>query len=154
MKKRFFLIGALVLLVTLVASAALVSAERPVARPGAQAAGTLEGPRWILVSYTGADGQTVEALPDAESTAQFDDGRVRGSAGCNNFMAPYEAKNGKLTIGMAASTMMMCAQPIMDQEAAYLANLQNANAYKVDGDTLTIKDVGADTILEFRSAGE
>ena len=58
MKKRLYLTGALVLLLALVASVALVSADQPAASPAAQAAGTLEGPRWVLVSYAGQDGKT------------------------------------------------------------------------------------------------
>ena len=57
MKQRFYLTGALVLLLALVASVALVSADQPAAPPAAQAAGTLEGPRWVLVSYAGTGRQ-------------------------------------------------------------------------------------------------
>ena len=69
MKRRFYLTGAVVLLLALVASVALVSADQPAASSTAQAAGTLEGPRWVLVSYAGLDGKTIQAIPGTETTA-------------------------------------------------------------------------------------
>ena len=121
MKKHLYLTGALVLLLVLVGSATLVSADRPAARSAAQAAGTLEGPRWVLVSYATRDGKTLQAIAGAEATAQFEKGNVHGTTGCNNYEAPYEAKGDKLTVGVTATTMKMCPAPIMDQESAYLA---------------------------------
>ena len=151
MKKRFYLTGALVLLLALVASVALVSADQPAAPPAAQAAGTLEGPRWVLVSYAGTDGKTVQALPGTETTAQFANGTVSGSAGCNRYNAPYTVDGNKIQIGLGMSTMMACPPPIMDQEAAYLANLQAAASYKIAGDQLTLANAKGSTVLTFKA---
>ena len=51
--------------------------------------------------------------------------RCSGSAGCNNYITSYTVDGNNLTIGMAAVTMMFCAEPegVMEQEAAYLAAL-------------------------------
>ena len=138
MKKHLYLTGALVLLLVLVGSATLVSADQPAARSAAQAAGTLEGPRWVLVSYATRDGKTLQAIPGAEATAQFEKGNVHGTTGCNNYEAPYEAKGDKLTVGVTATTMKMCPAPIMDQESAYLAAIQSAATYKIADGTLAI----------------
>ena len=73
MKKHLYLTGALVLLLVLVGSATLVSADRPAARPAAQTAATLEGPRWVLVSYATRDGKTLQAIAGAEATARSQD---------------------------------------------------------------------------------
>ena len=151
MKKRFYLIGALVLLLALVASVALVSAAQPAASPAAQAAGTLEGPRWVLVSYAGQDGKTIQAIPGTETTAQFANGTVSGSAGCNRYNAPYTVDGNKIQIGLGMSTMMACPPPIMDQEAAYLANLQAAASYKIAGDQLTLANAKGSTVLTFKA---
>jgi len=144
MKKIVILTGVLVLLLTLVASVVVVSAAPP-------AVTTLEGPRWVLVSYADRAGKTTQALPNVESTAQFANGRVTGSGGCNNFAASYTATGSKLTISPAASTMMACEQAIMDQESAYLANLQAAASYKIAGKTLTIANAKGDTTLTFKA---
>ena len=128
-----------------------MSADQPAAPTAAQAAGTLEGPRWVLVSYAGTDGKTIQVLPGAETTAQFDDGTVSGSTGCNNYNAPYKAKDGKLTVGLTATTMKMCPPPIMDQEAAYLAAIQAAASYKIADGTLTIANAKGSIVLTFKA---
>ena len=149
MKKHLYLTGALVLLLVLVGSATLVAADQPAARSAAQAAGTLEGPRWVLVSYMGENGKVAQVLPGAEATAQFEKGEVYGSTGCNTYRAPYEAQDGKLTVGLTATTMKMCPPPIMDQEAAYLKNIQAAASYKITDGTLTIADAKGVTVLTY-----
>ena len=74
MKKYVFLAGALVLLLALLASGALASAAQPVVRPVAQAAGTLEGPRWVLVSYTAENGQTAAAVSGSPAVIRMPTG--------------------------------------------------------------------------------
>jgi heat shock protein HslJ len=151
MKKYVFLAGALALLLVLVVSVALVSADQPAVRPVAQAV-TLEGPRWILISYAGKDGKTIETLPGTQLSAQFENGRVSGSAGCNNYSASYKATGNKLTISQPVSTMMACLeQDIMEQEAAYLANLQAAASYRITGDQLIIASAKGATVLTFKA---
>ena len=147
MKKLILRTGALALLVVLLGTALLVSAEQP----NAQASPTLESGRWILASYLDASGKTAEALAGSEPTAEFKAGRVSGSAGCNTYSASYEAKNGTLKIGMAVSTMMMCEQALMEQEQAYLKNLQAAASYKIAGDLLTISDAKGAVLLTFQA---
>jgi heat shock protein HslJ len=120
---------------------------------GRNQAEQLESTTWILTAYA-VDGSMKDALPAPKVDATFAEGKVSGNGGVNQYTGSYETDGSKLSVGTLASTQMAGETAVMDQEAAYLANLQNANAYKVDGDTLTIKDVGADTILEFRSAGE
>ena len=53
---------------------------------------------------------------------------LSGSASCNNYMATYTVDGDGITIGPAASTRMMCADPegVMEQEMAYLASLTTA----------------------------
>ena len=47
----------------------------------------------------------------------------------------------KITIGPLASTMMMCDSPaqIMEQEAQYLAALQSAATYQIEGNVLELR---------------
>ena len=151
MKKHLYLTGALVLLLVLVGSATLVAADQPATRSAAQAAATLEGPRWVLVSYATRDGKTLQAIPGAEATAQFEKGNVHGTTGCNNYEAPYEAKGDKLTVGVTATTMKMCPPPIMDQESAYLAAIQSAATYKIADGTLTIANAKGKAVLTYRA---
>jgi hypothetical protein len=121
-------------------------------RPGAQAV-SVRGDRIVgvgsldeLKKAAGKEPYTVDAT--------FADGTVSGNGGVNQYSGGYEVDGSKMSVGKLASTAMAGDPAVMDQEAAYLTNLQAANAFKVDGDKLTIKDVSADTILEFRSKGE
>src|SRR5512147_3258249 len=71
----------------------------------------LEGTTWRLVSVAHTDGQ-LHAVPNSvEATATFANGSVSGSGGCNRYTASYTVDDGKLTIGLAASTMMACSEP-------------------------------------------
>ncbi len=151
MKKLVFLTGAVVLLLALAAATAFARAQQPAASQPAQTANGLEGTRWILVSYANKDGNTAKSLQDMEPTAEFKNGKVAGVAGCNRYNGPYLAKDGKLTIGPLASTMMACPAAIMAQEQAFLADMQAAAAYQVSGDQLTIADKDGKTVLTFKA---
>ena len=148
MKKRLIPIAALAILVVVLASVALVSAAPSPATRVAQSPSDLEGVRWLLVSYQDKAGDLSDALADAPATAEFAAGKVAGSAGCNNYTAAYEVKGDSMTIGQAASTMMMCPAPIMEQETAFLTHLQAVAQYAIDGGQLTLfDDLGAPLLV-------
>jgi putative lipoprotein len=92
----------------------------------------LEGASWILA----------DTLPGTEVKALFENGQVSGSAGCNSYSGTYVTTTvdgmNKIRIGPLASTMMMCEEAVMDQEIAYLAALQSATSYTIEGNLLTI----------------
>lgn len=94
---------------------------------------------WKLVNMTAANSPT-PMLPVSEKVpiAEFTDGNISGSGGCNRFMGSYETKAGTLTISPLASTFMACEEPIMAQELKYLTALQGAQRYEVEPGRLTI----------------
>lgn len=96
----------------------------------AQAASALTG-SWRLADVGDPTSPTV--IPQTtELTAEFSDGRISGSGGCNRFMGGYTAENGQLSISHLASTFMACEESVMKQEAEYLAALQGAQQYAID----------------------
>ena len=102
----------------------------------------LEDTRWVLESY-GEPGKLKAVIADTEITAEFVSAEetVKGSAGCNHYSGGYEIKGRQLTIqGSIAATEMYCMEPpgVMDQEQEYLAILQLAESYEIDGDELQI----------------
>jgi heat shock protein HslJ len=129
-------------------TAAPQATEEPT--PSSAQAVPLEGPWWGLVTYSDAGGNTVEVLPGTEVTAQFLDGNVGGTAGCNNYFASYEVDGSSLTVGVVGSTMMACAQDIMDQEAAYTTGLAASASYAIEGDQLQIAGVDGQTLLTYK----
>ena len=110
----------------------------------------LEGLLWKLDSYVNSQSESVGVLPDAEITAEFKDGKVNGSAGCNNYFASYEVSGDSLTIvGPIGSTMMACEPPVSEQEAQYLAALESAASYQVTDGKLQIANEDGETVLTF-----
>ncbi len=69
-------------------------------------------------------------------------GQVSGIAACNNYMASYsedaDAIPPSLTIGDAATTMMLCDDALMQAEQSYLLQIKGAQSYSILGGTLQI----------------
>ncbi len=92
---------------------------------------------WNLVSYGAADAPTA-AVADIPATLTFSEAGVNGNVGCNGFGGSFAYENNTLTVSSLASTMMACAEPIMQQEFAVTSALQGAQTFAIAGDTLTI----------------
>jgi len=108
--------------------------------------------QWQLTSYNNGKGGVVSVLVGTEITALFSqDGHMSGSAGCNNYNAAYEVEGDRITIGPAASTMMMCPGPegLMEQEQTYLAALESVASYRIEGDNLELRDASGQAMLSY-----
>jgi len=104
---------------------------------------TLVGMHWSLTSYNNGKGGMQSLTIGTEITADFNEnGTVTGSAGCNDYSAPYEVTEDMISIGMTIRTEMACTDPkgVMEQETQYLASLQNAVIYTIRDDRLEIRD--------------
>lgn len=115
----------------------------------------LAGTSWEVTGYNNGKQAVVSVINGTAITAQFGaDGNVSGSAGCNNYTAPYQTDGDKITIGMAAVTMKACVEPdgIMEQESQYLAALQTAATYRIDGDTMELRTAEGAIAATFRRA--
>jgi heat shock protein HslJ len=110
---------------------------------------SLEGKLWQLISYLGADGQMMQAMPEVKTTAAFTDGQVGGNAACNSYSGPYEVNGDKIEFGMIASTMMACPEPVMNQEIGYLGALEQAATIEVTEDGLRMFNANGEVVLEF-----
>ena len=51
--------------------------------------GTVTGAVWVLNGYSDENGAMVAPLASAPVTAEFSDGRLEGSSGCNSYGASY-----------------------------------------------------------------
>lgn len=104
---------------------------------------TLTNTAWNVVNINNGQQAVVGLIENIKITLNFGaDGTVSGNAGCNNFTGSYESGDGTLQVGPLASTKIFCASPsgVMDQEAQFLAALQNAATYEIANDQLTIRD--------------
>jgi len=104
----------------------------------------LAGTSWEVLGYNNGRQAVVSVLLGTRITARFgEDGRVTGSAGCNQYFASWETAAGTISIGMPASTRMSCPEPdgIMEQEVRYLEALHMAATFRREGEKLELRTV-------------
>lgn len=100
----------------------------------APAGDPLAGTGWILTEVNGQP-----ALADVSVTLEFADGRLGGSDGCNSYGGGYRVEDGRLIVGAdMASTLMACADEIMQQASAFTAVLLQSPAFSIEGERLTL----------------
>jgi heat shock protein HslJ len=115
----------------------------------------LSGTSWSVVSYNNGSGGVVSVLAGTDLTADFGSaGQLSGNAGCNTYNASYTTDGGAITIGAPASTRMFCAEPegVMDQEAQYLAALETAARYSVNGPRLELRTADGALAVSLQAA--
>ena len=97
---------------------------------------------WILQSYAGQ-----LALPDKMVTAEFmADGQLVGIGGCNNYFGSYQLDGNAISIAGVGSTEMWC-EGAMDQEAAFLGMLLQAESWALADGTLTINTAAGELVF-------
>jgi heat shock protein HslJ len=102
----------------------------------------LAGSNWEVTAYNNGNQAVVGVLEGTTLTASFgEDGSLSGNSGCNQYTGTYKVDGNQITIGPLASTMMMCSDPaeVMDQEAQFLAALQSAASYEIEGNVLQLR---------------
>ena len=101
---------------------------------------SLDGVSWNLTMFN--DGQNLTSLlNDTQINAEFKDGSVSGSSGCNSYSGAFQQDGLKLTFGDLASTLMLCQEEgVMEQESAYLQAIAKVTHYIVEGKQLTLFD--------------
>ena len=103
---------------------------------------TLENTSWQATGINNGRGGVVSSAATARVIAMFMDGKVSGSAGCNNYSASYELNGAQITIGRAITTRRQCADPegVMARELEYLQALAAATQYRLTADRLELRD--------------
>lgn len=105
----------------------------------------LAGTSWQLQDYADPanPGGMATVLSAAIPTLEFGaDSTVHGTGGCNNYTGAYALQGDSLSFGPLASTMMYCGEQdgVMDQETAFVTQLQAAAGYKLEDGRLHIMD--------------
>jgi uncharacterized lipoprotein YbaY len=117
----------------------------------------LAGTSWTATGVNNGQGAVVTLLAGTEITANFGaDGKLTGSAGCNNYSAAYQTAGNTLTIGPAAATRKLCSQPegLMEQETRYLAALGAVATYQLRGNKLELRTADGALAATFVSSGQ
>jgi len=93
---------------------------------------------WNVLSYYTGDA-IVSVVSGSTVTAEFKDGQITGTTGCNSYMGPYKVDGDAITIGPLASTKKACSSDeLRKQEASYLAALEVAKPFAVTGNRLDL----------------
>jgi heat shock protein HslJ len=110
-------------------------------RAGSAAGDPLDGTSWDLMAY-----RKTRPIPGTTITATFEDGQVRGSAGCNSYFGSYQVNGDKISVGQMGITEMACLEPegVMEQELMFVGFLGDAQSFQLSDGGLQI----------FRSDGE
>ncbi len=113
----------------------------------------LAGSSWDVIAYNNGRGGVVSVIIDTEITANFgEDGELTGNASCNDYFGAYEADGENISMGPFGATRKACQEPegIMQQESEYLAALETAATYSIDGLTMNMRTADGATVANFR----
>jgi len=120
-----------------------------------QVPASLTGVEWVATGYNNGRGGVVSILIDTRITALFgEDGRLNGSAGCNNYMTSFTVDGETISIAPAATTRKMCAEDVMQQERDYLAALLMAETFSIQGDKLELRTADGALVASYHSGGD
>jgi heat shock protein HslJ len=120
--------------------------------PQAGADTDLAGTSWEATGYTDGSQADTSVLAGTTLTANFgEDGTLTGNSGCNDYSGPYKVTGNQIGIGPLSSTKKACSDPagVMDQESQYLAALENAQVFVVDGNALEFRLVDGTVAAKF-----
>jgi heat shock protein HslJ len=112
----------------------------------------LAGTSWEATGYTDGSQAVTSVLAGTSITANFgEDGTLTGNSGCNDYSGPYKVTGNQIGIGPLSSTKKACSDPagVMDQESQYLAALENAQVFIVDGNALEFRLVDGTVAAKF-----
>lgn len=103
---------------------------------------SLDRTNWRIISINGSD-----IVGDRAATLRFAEGRVSGSAGCNQLSGNFLSDGNRLTVTQAVSTRMACDGPLMLQESALLALFRQSMAIRFAPDGRMILSAGESSVV-------
>ncbi len=110
--------------------------EMPVKLRGKLSVEDIAGKEWVLNRIN------EEAVPKQLGISLiYDDGRIKGSAGCNSYFADMkdlEGLGGGIKVGPVGSTRKACPDEIMRLESSFLQKLGNATSFSFVGRQLVL----------------
>ena len=99
----------------------------------------LQNTNWQLVNMAGKDLEIKNLQNEEKITLSFEENRISGNSGINNYFVNYEITDDNINIGMIGSTSMAGPENLMEIEREYLTFLENSKKIKlVDQTTLTL----------------
>jgi heat shock protein HslJ len=115
---------------------------------------SLTGTAWRATGINDGRGAVSGPVAGTAIGAEFgEDGTLTGSSGCNRYRGTFRSDGHAILIGPLATTRMACPEPLMEQEARYLAALGRASRHAIDGDTLELRDDAGALEVAFEATG-
>lgn len=106
----------------------------------------LAGTSWLVV-------EGFEVPSGVNVTAEFGDGVVAGSSGCNTYRAPYEVDGERLRLtGPLASTRKLCPEPVMATEYEMTSRLERVASFRLRAGHLALLDADGQVLMGLRPA--
>ena len=97
----------------------------------------LNGTNWILLELN----YDLPSLADSQVTISFQDNRISGSGGCNNYISNFSLSEDNpfvMTVEPVVSTRKACPDAILDQENAYFKVLESVSLWGYDHGQLAL----------------
>ncbi len=108
---------------------------------------TLASTSWVLKTLDGKP-VTTDRLP----TIQFDDTRMNGYSGCNQFFGNYTSSNdGIFTTSAVGATKMACLDDKNALEQQFFTQLDKVSKYAVTREQLHLLDSGHNILMVFNA---
>lgn len=110
----------------------------------------LANTRWEVVNYNNGRDALVTPLLDTRLTMEFGaNGNLSGNSGCNTYTTSYQVSGSNISIALPGGTQMVCETPegVMAQEAEFLAALQSAASFTINGSRLEMRTAGGQNAI-------
>lgn len=134
----------------------LLGADGAVVATFASQSQSLAGTSWRATGINNGKAAVVSVVRDSIVSMDFAaDGKVSGSAGCNQYTATYQLSGSALQFSAAAATRKMCAAPgVMEQEQQFLKALESVATTRIEADRLELRTAqGALALTLARNSG-
>jgi heat shock protein HslJ len=133
---------------------ALKNADNPAVMVLApEVAPQIEG-AWNVTGVHDGRRAVLRTLRGTTLTLSFAKGTVSGSAGCNTFRGTYKVQGDRVAIGSLSTTRKACpGEGVMKQEANFVAALEKAATWKIDGGELQLLGTDGDRVVTAEAGG-
>lgn len=109
-----------------------------------------ESERLVGGPWLAEDIQGRGVIDNAQSTITIEaGGAVSGSGGCNRIRGSVTIDGARLAFSPLATTRMMCAPALMDQEQKFLRVLEATRSFRFEGTQLKFLDAAGAELIRF-----
>jgi len=110
----------------------------------------ITGTRWVLQSLGGKPAGLGAGGRAPDITLQGSESRAAGFAGCNQITGGYTLEGDQLSFGQMAMTRRACADG-MELERDFAKALQETKSYRIEDDTLSLRDENGTVVAALRA---